>query len=108
MNSISTPKADGGLKVGINLGGIAQLKLNDDMSVMANLRFSTKGQEFSKTIEDQNNHLKIYNSTSLYYIDIPVLYQYYFKDIIGVEAGPTFNFCLGGKNRENGAAFTFG
>lgn len=100
MNSISTPKADGGLKVGINLGGIAQLKLNDDMSVMANLRFSTKGQEFSKTIEDQNNHLKIYNSTSLYYIDIPVLYQYYFKDIIGVEAGPTFNFCLGGKNRE--------
>lgn len=100
MNTISTKYKDGGLKVGANIGGIAQLKLNNDMSVMANLRFSSKGQEFSKTIEDQNNYLKIYNSTSLYYIDIPVLYQYYFEDIIGVEAGTTFNFCLGGKNKE--------
>lgn len=100
MNTISTKKADGGLKVGVNLGGIAQLKLNEDMSVMTNIRFSTKGQEFSKTIEDQNNYIKIYNSTSLYYIDIPILYQYYFEDIIGIEAGPTFNFCLGGKNKE--------
>lgn len=100
MNTISTKESDGGLKVGANIGGIAQLKLNDEMSLMANLRFSSKGQQFSKIIDSNNNHLKIYNSTSLYYIDIPLLYQYYFEDIIGIEAGPTFNFCLGGKNKE--------
>lgn len=100
MNTISTKNNEGGLKVGANLGGIAQLKINEDVSMIANLRFSLKGQEYSRTIENHNNHIKIYNSTSLYYIDIPVLYQYYFKDIIGVEAGPTFNFCLGGKNKE--------
>lgn len=100
MNTISTKESDGGLKVGANIGGIAQLKLNDEMSLMANLRFSSKGQQFSKIIDSHNNHLKIYNSTSLYYIDIPLLYQYYFEDIIGIEAGPTFNFCLGGKNKE--------
>lgn len=100
MNTISTKESDGGLKVGANIGGIAQLKLNDEMSLMANLRFSSKGQQFSKIIDSNNNYLKIYNSTSLYYIDIPLLYQYYFEDIIGIEAGPTFNFCLGGKNKE--------
>ena len=100
MNTISTKESDGGLKVGANIGGIAQLKLNDEMSLMANLRFSSKGQQFSKIIDSNNNHLKVYNSTSLYYIDIPLLYQYYFEDIIGIEAGPTFNFCLGGKNKE--------
>lgn len=100
MNTISTKTIDGGLKVGANIGGITQLRINDKMSILANLRFSSKGQEFSKTIEDENNHIKIYNSTSLYYIDIPFLYQYYFEDIIGIEAGPTFNFCLGGNNKE--------
>ena len=100
MNTISTKESDGGLKVGANIGGVAQLKLNDEMSLMANLRFSSKGQQFSKIIDSNNNYLKIYNSTSLYYIDIPFLYQYYFEDIIGIEAGPTFNFCLGGKNKE--------
>lgn len=100
MNTISTKESDGGLKVGANIGGIAQLKLNDEMSLMANLRFSSKGQQFSKIIDSNNNYLKVYNSTSLYYIDIPLLYQYYFEDIIGIEAGPTFNFCLGGRNKE--------
>lgn len=100
MNTISTKESDGGLKVGANIGGIAQLRLNDEMSLMANLRFSSKGQQFSKIIDSHNNYLKIYNSTSLYYIDIPLLYQYYFEDIIGIEAGPTFNLCLGGKNKE--------
>lgn len=100
MNTITTKSNDGGLKVGVNLGGITQLKINNEMSIMANLRFSTKGQQFSKVYENQNDYLKTYHSTSLFYIDIPVLCQYYFEDIIGLEIGPTFNFCLGGKDKE--------
>lgn len=99
MNSISNKNNESGLKIGCNIGGIAQYKLNDEMSIIANLKLSTKGQQFSKIIEDQNNHLKIYHTTSSYYIDIPILYQYYIKDLIGLEAGPSFNFCLGGKDK---------
>lgn len=99
MNTISTESNDGGLKVGCNFGGIAQLKLDNNNRISANLKFSSKGQQFSKIIENQNEHLKIYHSTSLYYIDIPVLYQYYFEDLIGLEIGPTFNICLGGKDK---------
>lgn len=99
MNTISTKSDDGGLKVGFNLGGLTQYKLNEKMSLVANIKFSAKGQQFSKVIENQNDYLKIYHSTSLYYIDIPILYQYHIKDLLGLEIGPSFNFFLSGKDK---------
>ena len=99
MNTISTKSDDGGLKMGINIGGLTQYKIDQTKSITANLKFSTKGQQFSKIQDSQNEHFKIYHTTTLYYIDIPVLFKYHFKDIIGLEAGPSFNFCLGGKDK---------
>lgn len=99
MNTISTKNDEGGLKMGANIGGIAQYKLNDENSITANLKFSTKGQQYSKIQESQTEYLKIYHTTTLYYIDLPILFQHRFKDIIGVEAGTSFNFCLGGKDK---------
>lgn len=99
MNTISTKSDDGGLKVGFNLGGLAQYKLNEEMSLIANLKLSAKGQQYSKIIENQNDYLKIYHSTSLYYIDFPILFQYHIKDLLGLEIGPSFNFFLSGKDK---------
>ncbi len=99
MNTISTKSDDGGLKVGFNIGGLAQYKIDKKMSVVANIKLSAKGQQFSKVIENQNDYLKIYHSTSLYYIDIPILYQYHIKDLLGLEIGPSFNFFLSGKDK---------
>ena len=99
MNTISTKNDEGGLKVGFNIGGIAQYKFSPNMSIVTNLKLSAKGQQFSKIIDDQNNYLKIYHSTSLYYIDIPILYQYSIEDLFGLEIGPSFNFCLGGNDK---------
>lgn len=98
MNIISAENNNGGLKIGCNLGGIAQYKIDEKMGIIANVKFSTKGQQYSEIKESPGNYKKIYHSTSLYYIDIPILYQYRFKDIIGAEIGPSFNFCLGGKD----------
>ena len=98
MNIISAENNDGGLKIGCNLGGAALYRIDEKMSILANLKFSTKGQQTAKIQETEGNHLKIYHNTSLYYIDIPILYQYHFKDIIGAGIGPSFNFCLGGKD----------
>ena len=47
MNTISTKSDDGGLKVGFNLGGLAQYKLNEKMSLIANIKLSAKGQQYS-------------------------------------------------------------
>ena len=99
MNTISTKSDDGGLKVGFNLGGLAQYKLNEKMSLIAHIKLSAKGQQYSKIIENQNDYLKIYHSTSLYYIDFPILFQYHIKDLLGLEIGPSFNFFLSGKDK---------
>ena len=100
MNTIYTNHDEGGLKIGFNIGGIAQYKINDKMGVIANIKLSSKGQQYSKIINTTNDYFKTYHTTSLYYIDIPILYQYTVLDIIGLEAGPSFNFCLGGKDKE--------
>ncbi len=99
MNTIYTDSDEGGLKVGFNLGGLAQYRFYDNMSLIANVKLSTKGQQYSKITNTPDNYFKTYHTTSLYYIDIPILYQYSIQDIIGVEAGPSFNFCLGGKDK---------
>lgn len=99
MNTISTKSDDGGLKVGFNIGGLAKYNINQNSSIFANIKLSSKGQQYSKIIDSQSDFLKIYHSTSLYYIDIPILYQYTIKDLIGVEIGPSFNFCLSGKDK---------
>ena len=99
MNTISTKNDDGGLKVGFNIGGLAKYNINQNSNIFANIKLSSKGQQYSKIIDSQSDFLKIYHSTSLYYIDIPILYQYTIKDLIGVEIGPSFNFCLSGKDK---------
>lgn len=99
MNTIYTKSNEGGLKLGFNIGGLAQYRLDNTMSITANVKLSSKGQQYSQIFDDPNNYFKIYHSISLHYIDIPILYQYTIKDIIGVEAGPSFNFCLGGKEK---------
>ena len=99
MKTINTKNDEGGLKIGFNIGGLAQYKLDKTTSIVANVKFSSKGQQFSEIIDTQENYYKIYHSTSLCYIDIPILYQYTIKDLIGLEIGPAFNFCLGGKDK---------
>ena len=99
LNTIYTDNDEGGLKIGFNLGGIAQYKITQQMGLIANVKLSSKGQQYSKVTNTPDNYFKTYHTTSLYYIDIPILYQYSIKDIIGVEAGPSFNFCLGGNDK---------
>jgi hypothetical protein len=99
MNTIYTDSNEGGLKIGFNLGGLTQYRLDKKMSIVANIKLSSKGQQYSKIINTPNDYFKTYHTTSLYYIDIPILYQYTIQDIIGVEIGPSFNFCLGGKDK---------
>lgn len=99
MSTISSAKDNGGLKIGYDLGGIAKYPINNKSNICANILFSTQGQQYSDIIDNENEYMKIYHSTSLYYINIPILYQYYFNNIIGIEAGPSLGLCLGGKDK---------
>lgn len=99
MTTISSKYDESGFKVGLNLGGIAQYRFSEEISIITNLKFASKGQQFSIVKENTNEYTKTYHSTTLYYIDIPIMLQYQIKDIVGFEAGTTFGLCLGGRDK---------
>ncbi len=99
MSTISSKNDDSGFKVGFNIGGITQYRINENSCIAANINFTSKGQQFSKIEESAHDYMKIYHTTTLLYFDIPIFYQYYVKDIIGLEIGPTFDFCIAGKDK---------
>ncbi len=83
-------KENSGLKVGAHISGVMLYPINNS-SLSAELQLTTAGQQLA-IWEDVN--MKEYYKTSLLYINIPLLYQYYFTNILGLEAGPQLGFCL--------------
>lgn len=91
---------DSGLKFGFHLGGLTRHKLNNNSNIAVSLQFSTAGDRYSVWEENSSaTKVKSYHSTSLYYINMPVLYQYYFTNILGIELGPRISWCLGGSTK---------
>ena len=85
-----------GLKLGLTAGGYAKFIIDDYSSIDAELSYSTGGQQSEKWIENGAEQLKVYSKYNLHYINLPILYQYYFTDILGVEGGVNFRYCMAG------------
>ena len=85
-----------GLKVGLTIGGFGKYYIADNMSIIADLDYSMGGQQSERWITDSRDELKEYRKYRLHYINLPVLYQYYFTDILGLEAGFNTRICIAG------------
>lgn len=85
-----------GLKVGLTVGGFGKYFLNENMSIIADIDYSMGGQQSERWITNNRDELKEYRKYRLHYINIPVLYQYYFTDILGLEAGFNMRYCIAG------------
>ena len=85
-----------GLKLGITAGGYAKYMIDEYSSINAELSYSTGGQQSEKWLENGSEQLKVYSKYNLHYLNLPILYQYYFTDILGVEGGVNFRYCLTG------------
>lgn len=84
-----------GLRLGVVGGVFGKYFLNDHTSIIADFNYSMGGQQSEKWITEQRGeHLKVYSKYNLHYLNIPILYQYYFTDILGLEAGADFRFCV--------------
>lgn len=88
-----------GLTVGLTVGAVGKYTLSMKSNLSAELLYTTGGMSSNRTIELTDVKVKIYDKTHLHYLAIPVLYQYYFTDVLGIEVGPRFGVCLGGKER---------
>lgn len=84
-----------GLKLGITAGGFAKLKINENNGIDVELSYSTGGQQSQKWVDNNEAQVKVYSKYNLHYLNLPILYQYYFTDILGVEGGLDFRYCVG-------------
>ena len=85
-----------GLKLGLTAGGYAKLVFDEHNSVDVELSYSTGGQQSQKWLENGSEQLKLYSKYNLHYLNLPILYQYYFTDILGLEGGFSFRYCMAG------------
>lgn len=85
-----------GLRLGIAAGGYVKACFLEHSSIDAELSYSLGGQQVEKWLENGTEQLKLYSKYNLNYLNLPILYQYYFTDILGIEGGLNFRYCLGG------------
>ncbi|MGN0032511.1 MAG: porin family protein [Candidatus Limimorpha sp.] len=85
---------ESGLKLGLTGGVCGKYIINEHSRISADLAFSSYGQQSQIWIESEmSNKMKVYKKHTFNYITIPILYQYYFTDILGLETGSSLNFC---------------
>ncbi|KRD07297.1 hypothetical protein ASE21_17525 [Flavobacterium sp. Root901] len=83
---------DSNALVGFQLGGFAEIKVIERLSIQPELLFSTQGAKFDRN--GSNNDLDL----KLNYINIPVLAKFYITKQFTVEAGPQIGFLVSAKS----------
>jgi len=95
MSTLSGFK-NNGLRLGVTAGVYGDYNLNDNNILTTELYYSMGGQQQEKWIEQGSEKVKTYNRYRFHYLNIPFIYQHYFADILGVEGGLNFRYCLNG------------
>lgn len=85
-----------GLRIGMTAGVCADYHFNQNTSIIVDLNYSMGGQQTEKWITNEHDEIKAYYKYGFHYFNLPVLYQYYFTDILGLEAGLNLRYCFSG------------
>ena len=82
-------------KVGIQIGGFAEIKVSDQFAIQPELLFSSQGAKSKISEPDYKEE----NTLNLSYLNIPIMVKYYLADKLSLEAGPQIGFLLSAKNK---------
>ena len=85
-----------GLKLGLAGGFYGKYFITENNCIIADINYSAGGQQSEKWVSHNRDEIKEYRKYTLHYINTPVLYQHYFTDILGLEAGLNFRYCIAG------------
>lgn len=83
--------------VGIHLGLISHIHLNDQFAIQPEVVLSTQGSEF----EPGGSKMRL----NLNYINVPILLQYMFDNGFRLQAGPQIGFLVNAKTEVTNAEF---
>lgn len=85
-----------GLRLGLAAGVCGIYDIAKNKSIIAEFNYSMGGQQTEKWITETHDEMKEYSRFGFHYLNIPILYQYYFPDILGLEGGMNFRYCMNG------------
>ncbi|WP_029272292.1 porin family protein [Flavobacterium sp. KJJ] len=85
--------------VGFQLGGFAEIKIIERLSIQPEVLFSTQGAKLEDSFGDFD--------TKLNYINVPVLAKFYITKQFTVEAGPQLGFLVSAKQEGNDVKDSF-
>lgn len=80
-------------KIGFHAGGVAHIHVTKKFAIQPELMYSDQGREFTLL----NNEY----TTTLGYINIPILAQYMFNNGFRLQAGPQLGFLVSAKEKYN-------
>lgn len=82
-------------KIGLAIGGSFTFNLNDKFAIRPEFFYSTKGSKFEESIFDD---FTVRSTTSLNYLDIPILVVYSIQENLKLFAGPSLGIYINGKS----------
>jgi len=82
-------------KIGLAIGGSFTFHLNDKLAIRPEFLYSTKGSKFEESISDD---FTVRSTTSLNYLDIPILVVYSIQENLKLFAGPSLGIYISGKS----------
>lgn len=85
--------------VGFQVGGFAEIKIIERLSIQPEVLYSTQGAKQEVGMTDFDSKLN--------YINVPVLAKFYVTKQFTVEAGPQLGFLVSAKNNGNDAKDAF-
>lgn len=89
---------ENGLKLGLTGGVCGKYIVNSNSRIAVDITLTNYGQQSQIWVEgEMSNKMKVYKKHSFRYLSIPIMYQYYFTDILGLEVGTSINLCTKGR-----------
>lgn len=82
--------------VGIQVGGFAEVKLDEKFAIQPEVLFSTEGSKFKSEGQDF--------TFSLSYINIPVMAKFYPAEKFNIQAGPQLGLLVSAKGKLDGGS----
>jgi opacity protein-like surface antigen len=106
--TLSSKDSDGiKSKIGLNIGGFAEIKISETFAFQPELLFSMQGAKSSTSNSGSGFSSTSESTGSLNYINIPLMAKYFVIPKLSIEAGPQIGFLLSAKT-EFTSSTTFG
>jgi len=94
-----TSSIDKKIKIGALVGGVAEIKFTDKISLQPELQVSLQGASFEYDFNYVGGYEEHKDNLDLIYIQVPVMAKYYIVKGFNVGIGPQLGILVSAKNR---------